>query len=93
LDHVTESDKIKSTKPEDTKRKTDLKAKAVARYDQAVPYTEKVASILEQKGVTTLNSKEKHTLKNMYIMLGDMYTLKGDKVKAADYDKKYTALK
>jgi tetratricopeptide (TPR) repeat protein len=93
LDHVTEADKIKSTKPEDTRKKTDLKAKAVTRYDLAIPYTEKVASLLEQKGMATLNAKEKHTLKNMYIMLGDMYTLKGDKVKSAEYDKKYSSLK
>jgi tetratricopeptide (TPR) repeat protein len=93
LDQATESDKIKSTKPEDIKRKNDLKAKALAKYELALPYTEKVASILEAKGVATLGAREKHTLKNMYIMLGDMYTAKGDKVKAADYDKKYTALK
>ncbi len=29
----------------------------------------------------------------MYIMLGDMYTAKGDKVKSAEYDKKYSAMK
>jgi tetratricopeptide (TPR) repeat protein len=93
LDLVTEADKIKGTKPEDTKKKADMKAKAVVRYDLAIPYTEKVASLLEQKGMASLNSKEKHTLKNMYIMLGDMYTLKGDKVKSADYDKKYSSIK
>jgi len=93
LDYVTQADKIKSTKPDDVKKKADLKTKATARYDLAIPYTEKVASILEQKGMTTLNSKEKHTLKNMYIMLGDMYTIKGDKVKTAEYDKKYSSMK
>jgi hypothetical protein len=29
----------------------------------------------------------------MYLMLDDMYTAKGDKVKAADYDKKYSSIK
>jgi len=91
LDMATQADKIKSTKPEDTKKKADLKAKAVAKYDLAIPYTEKVTSILEGKG--TLNGKEKSTLKNMYIMLGDMYTAKGDKVKSAEYDKKYSGMK
>jgi tetratricopeptide (TPR) repeat protein len=93
LDQVTQADKIKGTKPEDTKKKADLRAKAMTRYDLAIPYTEKVASILEQKGMTTMTAKEKHTLKNMYIMLGDMYTLKGDKVKSAEYDKKYSSIK
>ena len=91
LDMATQADKIKSTKPEDTKKKADLKAKTVAKYDMAIPYTEKVTTILEGKG--TLNGKEKSTLKNMYIMLGDMYTAKGDKVKSAEYDKKYSAMK
>jgi tetratricopeptide (TPR) repeat protein len=93
LDMVTESDKIKGTKPEDLKKKKDLKASAVVKYDLAIPYTEKVTSILEQKGVASLNAKEKHTLKNMYIMLGDMYTAKGNKVKSDEYDKKYSSLK
>ena len=30
--------------------------------------------MLEQKGVPALSGKEKSTLRNMYIMLGDMYT-------------------
>lgn len=93
LEQLTEADKIKGTKPEDVKKKADLKAKAVAKYDMALPYTEKVTSLLEQKDAATLTGKEKHTLKNMYIMLGDMYTAKGDKVKSAEYDKKYSAMK
>jgi len=91
LDQATEADKIKGTKPEDTKKKADLKAKAKAKYDQSIPYVEKVSSMLEQKG--TLNGKEKSTLKNMYIMLGDMYTATGNKAKADEYDKKYSSLK
>ncbi|MER3497677.1 MAG: hypothetical protein C4308_03065 [Chitinophagaceae bacterium] len=92
LDFVTEYDKIKaSTKPNDVKKKTDLKAKAIARYDLSIPYAEKVANELAAK--PTLKIQEKATLKNMYIMLGDMYTLKGDKAKAAEYDKKYEGVK
>jgi tetratricopeptide (TPR) repeat protein len=92
LDQANEAEKIKSTKPEDVKKKNDLKAKAIAKYDQALPYTEKVTALLEAKGATT-NGREKHTLKNMYIMLGDMYTAKGNKAKADEYDKKYSAMK
>src|SRR5678815_1604435 len=73
LDQATEADRLKGTKPEDTKKKTDLKAKSAAKYNQSIPHIEKVTSLLEQKGVTTLNGKEKSTLRNMYIMLGDMY--------------------
>ena len=92
LDLVTEYDKIKaSTKPDDVKKKNDLKAKAIAKYDLSIPYAEKIANDLVAKG--TLKIQEKAALKNMYIMLGDMYTFKGDKVKAAEYDKKYEGVK
>jgi len=93
LDQATEADRLKGTKPEDTKKKTDLKAKSAAKYNQSIPHIEKVTSLLEQKGVTTLNGKEKSTLRNMYIMLGDMYNGTGNKAKAAEYDKKYSSLK
>jgi len=94
LDYATQADKVKGTKPEDVKKqKADLKAKAVAKYNQALPYTEKVVSLLEAKGVASLGAKEKHTLKNMYIMLGDMYTATNNKAKADEYDKKYSSLK
>jgi tetratricopeptide (TPR) repeat protein len=92
LDQANEAEKIKSTKPDDVKKKNELKAKAIAKYDQALPYTEKVTTLLEQKGAAA-NGREKHTLKNMYIMLGDMYTAKGNKAKAEEYDKKYSAMK
>jgi len=93
LDKIAEADKIKGAKPEDVKKKADLKAKGVVEYDLAIPYTQKVVSILEQKDIASMTGKEKHTLKNMYLMLDDMYTAKGDKVKAAEYDKKYSAIK
>jgi len=91
LDQATEADKVKGAKPEDTKKKADLKAKAAAKYAQAIPHIEKVTSMLEGKG--TVSGKEKSTLRNMYIMLGDMYTATGNKAKAGEYDKKYAALK
>jgi tetratricopeptide (TPR) repeat protein len=91
LDQVTESDKVKGTTPEDKKKKADLKAKANAKYTQAIPHIEKVTSMLEGKG--TVSGKEKSTLRNMYIMLGDMYSATGNKAKADEYDKKYSALK
>jgi tetratricopeptide (TPR) repeat protein len=93
LDLATESDKVKGTKPEDTKKKADLKAKATAKYNQSIPHVEKVTSLLEQKGMAALNGKEKSTLRNMYIMLGDMYHATGNKAKGDEYDKKYASLK
>jgi tetratricopeptide (TPR) repeat protein len=93
LDQATEGDKVKGTKPEDIKKKADLKAKAKEKYNQAIPHIEKVTSMLEGKGVSALSGKEKSTLRNMYIMLGDMYNGTGNKAKADEYDKKYSSLK
>jgi len=93
LDMQTEADKIKGTKPDDVKKKADLKAKAIAKYDLAIPYTQKVVSLMEQKDAATLTAKEKHTLKNMYLMLSDMYGAKNDKAKADEFDKEYTSIK
>jgi tetratricopeptide (TPR) repeat protein len=93
LDYVTESDKVKGTKPEDVKKRNDLKAKAVAKYDQGIPYTQQVVTLLEQKDAATMTGKEKHTLKNMYLMLSDMYGAKNDKAKSDEFDKKYSSIK
>ena len=99
LDFATEADKIRSTKPDDIKKKADFKAKAIVKYDIAIPYAEKVAALMEAKQASlateqkALRASEKATMKNMYIMLGEMYTIKGNKAKADEYDKKYTAVK
>jgi len=93
LDFATEADKLKtSTKPDDVKKKNDFKAKAIAKYDGAIPYAEKVAAAIEAKQAT-MRPADKGTLKNMYIILAEMYTLKANKPKADEYDKKYAALK
>jgi tetratricopeptide (TPR) repeat protein len=91
VDLATEADKIRSTKPEDVKKKNDYKAQAIAKYDKAIPYSEKVAAEQETKGATKLS--EKAMLKNMYIMLEEMYNLKGNKAKADEFNKKYAAMK
>jgi len=86
-----QANKTKGTKPEDVKKKKDLNASAVAKYDLAIPYTEKEVSILEQKG-SALKGKDKNTLRTMYGILEDIYNAKGDKAKADEYDKKYNAV-
>lgn len=98
-------DKIKtSTKPDDVKKRKDLRTKAGGFYDKSIPYAEKAVSMMERKG--TMKTSEKQTLKNLYGWLGDMYRLKGEKAKedgdaagsktliakADDYDKKWEAV-
>jgi tetratricopeptide (TPR) repeat protein len=88
---VDQANRIKGTKPEDVKKKKDLNASAVAKYELAIPYTEKEVALLEAKG-TSLRGKDKNTLRTMYGILEDIYNAKGDKVKAGEYDKKYNSL-
>ena len=93
-DLSTELDKIKaSKKPEDIKKAKDLTAKAVVLYDKSIPYAQQAVTILERKGIDKMKTSEKQTIKNLYGWLGDMWRLKGDKVKADDYDKKWDAVK
>jgi tetratricopeptide (TPR) repeat protein len=99
LDFATEADKIRSTKPDDVKKKKDFQDKAKTKYDLAIPYTENVAKELEAKMAKALAEKtnfkasEKATLRNMYLMLGEMYGVKGNKPKADEFNKKYTDFK
>jgi tetratricopeptide (TPR) repeat protein len=86
-----QANRVKGTKPEDVKKKKDLNASAVAKYELAIPYTEKEVALLEAKG-TSLRGKDKNTLRTMYGILEDIYNAKGNKAKADEYDKKYNAM-
>lgn len=88
---LTEAEKFKGPKPEDVKARADIRAKASARFAEAIPYFEFAATDLENRG--TLKITEKSLLRNAYGMLEDCYNQKGDKVKAGEYNKKYANLK
>lgn len=92
VEYAIESDKIRSTKPEDQKKKKDLQAKAVAQYTPGIPSAEKVVASLEAKGAS-MKLSEKANLRNMYTMLEEMYTVTGNKAKADEYKKKYDSVK
>jgi tetratricopeptide (TPR) repeat protein len=106
-DLSTEVDKIKtSTKPDDVKKRKDLRTKAAVLYDKSIPYSLQAVSILERKGIANMKTSEKQTIKNLYGWLGDMYRLKSDKAKedgdavnskallakADEFDKKWEAV-
>jgi len=106
-DLSTEIDKIKtSTKPDDVKKRKDMRAKAAVLYDKSMPYAQLAVAIQERKGIATMKTSEKQTIKNLYGWLGDMYRLKGDKAKddgdavnskaliakADEFDKKWDAV-
>ena len=41
---------VKGTKPEDVKKRTDLRAQLMKKFDEAIPYFEKVEQDLGTKG-------------------------------------------
>jgi tetratricopeptide (TPR) repeat protein len=106
-DLATEIDKIRSsTKPDDVKKRKDMRTKAAVFYDKSIPYSQMAVTIMERKMIANMKTSEKQTIKNLYGWLGDMYRLKGEKAKddgdaanaklliakADDYDKKWDAV-
>ena len=82
-----DADKIKSTKPEDVKKKGELKAQVVALCDKAIPPFEAVYNSLS--GKETLKLSEKSELKSACNNLAYCYDRKKDKAKSEFYQKKY----
>jgi hypothetical protein len=74
-------------KPEDQKMKDDLKTQMLAKFDEAVPYFEKVEQLLGSKG--KLKMEEKSNLKDTYDLLINIYEQKGSKDKVKDYEDKF----
>lgn len=82
-----DANKIKSTKPEDVKKKEELKAQVVALCDKAIPPFEVVFNNLSAK--ETLKLSEKSELKSACNNLAYCYDRKKDKAKSDFYQKKY----
>ncbi|MFT3946283.1 MAG: hypothetical protein QM763_04845 [Agriterribacter sp.] len=82
-----DANKIKGTKPEDVKKKDELKAQVVALCDKAIPPFEAVYNNLIAK--ETLKLSEKSELKSACNNLAYCYDRKKDKAKSDFYQKKY----
>jgi hypothetical protein len=83
------SQSIKTTKPEDTKKKALLKSKALRIMDECILYGEKAVAFYE-----SIPNKTPIQNANYKIILGymtDLYSTKKDPVKAAIYEKKNAA--
>jgi hypothetical protein len=78
---------IKGTKPEDVKKRADLRVAAGKKFDEAIPYLEKVDQELAPKG--KLKMEEKNALKDTYDILINIYEAKNTKDKADLYTNKY----
>jgi tetratricopeptide (TPR) repeat protein len=74
-------------KPEDLKKKDDLRAQAGKEFDAAIPYFEKVDEILG--GMGKLHMEDKKNLKEAYDLLINIYDNKNNKDKVKVYEDKF----
>ena len=77
----------KKLTPDETKKKDDLKKAMMAKFDEAVPYFEKVDQLLGSAG--KLKMEEKSVLKDAYDLLVTVYEIKGDKDKTTFWTEKF----
>ncbi|ULQ53967.1 hypothetical protein [Flavihumibacter fluvii] len=74
-------------KPEELKKKEELRGLITQKFDAAIPYFEKVDEILGNKG--KLKMDEKGYLKDAYDLLITIYDNKGNKEKLKVYEEKF----
>jgi len=87
VDFQQQAKAVKGTKPEDVKKRTDLRAQASKKFDEAIPYFEKVEQSLGSKG--KLKMQDKQALKDAYDLLITIYETKNQKDKATAYTDKF----
>ncbi len=75
----------KPAKPELVKEKKELNDKATVKMDQAIPYAEKVIAYYQP--MTNLTVKQKVNYQQAVGYLSDIYGVKGNTKKVAEYDK------
>jgi tetratricopeptide (TPR) repeat protein len=74
-------------KPEELKKKEDLRAAAMKKFDEAIPYFEKIDQLLG--GMGKLKMEDKKNLKEAYDLLITIYDNKGNKEKLKFYEEKF----
>jgi hypothetical protein len=81
----------KLAKPADLKKKKDLNAKATAKMDEMIPYAEQSVKYFSEQPKLTVNQKIKYQQALAYLI--DVYNVKANPKKAAEYEKIKTAIK
>lgn len=76
---------IKTTKPEELKKKKEMVASSISYMDELIPYAEKMIKSFSDK--PTLTTKQKINYKQVAGYLSDAYRIKGNLKKSAEYDK------
>jgi hypothetical protein len=80
-----EAAKIKGVKPEETKKKKALQADAIKAIGDAIPFGE--AAIKGYAEIATPSGSERANYRKLLSMMKNMYEVKKDNVKMAEYDK------
>lgn len=81
---------IKGTKPEDLKKKKDMMSAATKMMDEFIPYAENSIKYFEAQ--PTLKPVQKGNYKIVLGYMSEVYNMKKDVKKAAEYDKKKLAV-
>jgi len=76
-----------NTNPDELKKRQDYRAMSVKKFDEAIPYLEKVDQILGTQG--KLKKADKVALRDAYDMLITIYESKKDKPKIDSWTEKY----
>ncbi|MFM2361299.1 MAG: hypothetical protein RLZZ316_201 [Bacteroidota bacterium] len=74
-------------KPEELKKKEELRAEAGKHFDAAIPHFEKIDALIGSKG--KLTGTEKQNLKEAYDLLTTIYDVRGNKEKMKIYEEKF----
>ncbi|MBC7536727.1 MAG: hypothetical protein H7258_13635 [Ferruginibacter sp.] len=85
-DLLSAANLIKSTKPEEIKKKTELKAKANASMDETITYADAAIKYFEAQ--TTLKPVQKANYSIILDHLSEMYDVKNNPKKVAEFDAK-----
>lgn len=86
FDIIDEAQKIKGTKPEDVKKKTDLMAASKAALSQAIPSGEEAVKLYGSH--KEFKTSDKVNFKQVLDILSAAYKQNGNAAKAAEYEKK-----
>ena len=78
---------VKGQKPEDIKKRADIRVAAGKKFDEAIPYFEKVENLLGTQGKLKMDAKT--TLKDAYDLLITIYEQKNLKDKVDAYTAKF----
>jgi hypothetical protein len=82
--------KIKGTKPEDAKKRVELKGVAMKQADECIKYADAASKLYA--ALPKLKPVEKANYKNALGILESMYGYKGDAAKSAEYKKQAESL-